>query len=498
LIRNAVLVVLLCSIIFLAACGRKKSSSQANGVRPPNFIIIFTDDLGYDDLGCFWTPNDEPGYEKIDTPNIDQMAAEGVRFTDFYVAGPVCTPSRGALLTGCYPARIGLARDMSTGRGVIDAQSRVGLNPNEITIAEVLKPRGYATACIGKWHLGHQPEFWPTRQGFDLYFGSMYRHKDSNPIMRGENIVEYIPDSLMTPVFTRATIDFIRENKDHPFFIYLATTMPHVPLAVTAEFRGKSKRGLYGDVVMALDAGTGKIVQTLRDLGLDSNTVVVFTSDNGPAVNMGDQGGKAFPLEAGKARTSEGGLRVPCVMWWPGHIPAGGVCHELATTMDLLPTFAYLAGADVPHDRIIDGINIWPLMDGTGGPEAARPSFFYYHEERLDAVRSGYWKLTFTRNNVSPDSGSPEEAKPRTLYDLQDDISEQHDVLKMHPDVVQHLAELADSMRADIGDENTGQTGRNRRPCGFAENGRDYKYVGPKHPVRRDSLVTPAKERGPQ
>jgi arylsulfatase A-like enzyme len=334
------------------------------------------------------------------------------------------------------------------------------LNPDEITIADILKARGYATCCIGKWHLGHLPKFLPTRQGFDYYFGIPYSN-DMNPVVLVENeqTIETKPDqSQLTRRYTEKAVEFITTNKDRPFFLYLPHTMPHIPLYVSDAFKGKSKQGLYGDVIMELDWSVGQILRTVKELGIDEKTLVIFTSDNGPWLSKGDHGGSAKPLRDGKFATYEGGMREPCVMRWPGKIPAGVVCSEMATTMDFLPTFAKLAGAKVPGDRIIDGKDIYPLMTN---PKAKTPykEFFYYFETQLGAVRSGKWKLVFKRKR------GRDQIQPG-LYDLSSDIGEQNDVSSQHPRIAARLSALADKIRQDIGDSATGITGKNVRPAG--------------------------------
>jgi arylsulfatase A-like enzyme len=422
---------------------------MAGGPSPadkPNFVVIFTDDQGYADVGCF-------GAEGFETPNIDRMAAEGAKFTSFYSAAPVCTPARAALLTGCYPMRVSMPR-------VLFPRDKIGLNPDEITIADILKARGYATCCIGKWHLGHLPDFLPTRQGFDYYFGIPYSN-DMKPvvIVENEETIETKPDqSQLTRRYTEKAVEFITSHKDRPFFVYLPHTMPHVPLYASDAFTGKSKQGLYGDVIMELDWSVGEILRTVKQLGIDEKTLVIFTSDNGPWLSKGEHGGSAIPLRDGKFATYEGGMREPCVMRWPGKIPAGMVCSEMATTMDFLPTLAGLAGAKAPADRIIDGKDIWALMTD---PKANTPyeEFFYYFEGQLGAVRSGKWKLVVEHKIHN-------RVIPAALYNLQDDIAEQQDVSAQHPEIVRRLAALADKIRQDIGDSVTGVTGKNVRPPG--------------------------------
>jgi arylsulfatase A-like enzyme len=404
------------------------------------------DDQGYADVGCY-------GARGFDTPNLDRMAAEGAKFTSFYSAAPVCTPARAALLTGCYPMRVSIPR-------VLFPRDNIGLNPDEITIADILKARGYATCCIGKWHLGHLPQLLPTRQGFDYYFGIPYSN-DMDPVVlvEGEETIERKPDqSQLTRRYTEKAVEFIKKNKDRPFFLYLPHTMPHVPLYASDVFKGKSKQGLYGDVIMEIDWSVGEVLKTVKQLGIDEKTLIIFTSDNGPWLSKGEHGGSAKPLRDGKFATYEGGMREPCIMRWPGKIPAGMVCSEMATTMDFLPTFAKLAGAKVPNDRIIDGKDIAALMTD---PKAKTPykEFFYYFETRLGAVRSGKWKLVVEHK-------IHDRAIPAGLYNLQDDIAEQHDVSAQHPAIVRRLAALADKIREDIGDSVTGITGKNVRPPG--------------------------------
>jgi arylsulfatase A-like enzyme len=450
--------------------------------RPPNFVVIFTDDQGYQDLGCFGSPD-------IATPRIDRMAAEGTKFTSFYSVAPVCTPSRAGLLTGCYAQRVSLP-------DVIGPAAKIGISDREVTLAQLLKTRGYATACVGKWHLGHLPPFLPTRHGFDRYLGIPYSNDmavdpkmevaddvrwnggftlermrsekpagRTVPLFRGDRIIEYpVDQATLTERYTEEAIGFITANKDRPFFLYLPHSMPHVPLHVSERFRGRSKRGLYGDVIECIDWSTGQILDALAKLGLDEQTLVIFTSDNGPWLIMKENGGAALPLRDGKGTTYEGGMREPCVVRWPGHVPAGKTCSEMAATFDLLPTFARLAGAEPPKDRILDGKDIWPLLSGAAGARTPHEAFFYYRSYGLQAVRSGRWKLHLERAQQRPKQGPV--VRPKELYDLEGDIGERNNVAAAHPDVVKQLEELAARCREDIGDSHTGQRGRNRRPCG--------------------------------
>ena len=428
--------------------GLERAAAQSK--RPPNFVIIFVDDLGYQDVGCFGSP-------LIETPNVDRMAAEGTKFTSFYVQ-PVCTPSRAALLTGCYPMRVSLPN-------VLSPKSKIGISSSEMTLAQVLKTRGYATACVGKWHLGYQSPFLPTRHGFDSYFGLPYSNdmdvKGSPPIplMRDEKIIEQPANQdTLTQRYTREAVQFIETNKDRPFFLYLPHTMVHVPLHVSDGFRGKSKRGLYGDAAEEVDWSTGEILDTLRKHGLDDNTFVIFTSDNGPWLSQKENGGCALPLRDGKGTTYDGGVRVPCVMRWPGRIPAGAVCDEMVSEIDILPTFAGLAGTTAPRDRIIDGLDIWPLISGQKDAKTPHNVLFFYRANKLQGLRSGKWKLNL-----------PTDKTPLSLYDIEADISESNNLAEAYPKVVQRLSEMAERCREDLGDALTNRVGKNCRPPGKVE-----------------------------
>lgn len=458
-----------CANALKQVCGR-------DAIEKPSFVVIFCDDLGYADVGCF-------GAKGFKTPNLDRMAAEGIRFTDFYSAAPSCTPSRAALMTGCYPQRISLPK-------VLFPRSEDGISSDETTIAELLKTRGYATACYGKWHLGHHPEFLPTRHGFDKYFGLPYSNDMSPdpannhfpqadrypplPLIEGEQVIETEPDqSKLTTWYTERAVGFIEANKERPFFLYLAHSMPHVPLYVSDKFKGRSKQGLYGDVVMEIDWSVGQVLSTLKQLGIDEKTLVIFTSDNGPWLLFGDHGGSAKPLREGKSTTFDGGMREACIMRWPGRIAAATVCDEPATTMDVLPTLAKLAGAKLPERRI-DGKDIWPLMSSQPGAVSGHKAIFYYRGWRLDAVRSGRWKLHLPHPYLSfaePGSGGKPGRYDRkkielSLFDLKKDIAEQHNLVHQRPDVVERLMKLVDKMRQDLGDSAKNTEGKNRRPAG--------------------------------
>ncbi|MDQ3439588.1 MAG: sulfatase [Planctomycetota bacterium] len=442
---------------------------HAADTRPPNVIVILTDDLGYADVGCYGAP-------LIKTPRLDRMAAEGIRFTDFYAAANVCTPSRAALLTGCYPQRVGLGQvqpkgDARSGR-VLYANSPYGLHLDEVTMGEVLKSRGYATGMVGKWHLGDAKPFLPTKQGFDSYFGIPYSN-DMKPLvyMRGEEVIEQkVVQREITGLYTDESLKFIRANEGNPFFLYLAHNMPHTPIAASDRFKGKSAGGLYGDAVEELDDSTGRILDLLTELKLDAHTLMVFTSDNGPWHIRGEQGGSASPLRAGKGTTYEGGMRVPCLMRWPGKIPPGTVSGELVTMMDVMPTVAKFAGASAPIDRTIDGKDIADLLVAKPGAKSPHEAFFYYSGNRLNAIRSGQWKLKF-QTTLQEETEYGKVENPQTpiepkLYNLLTDPGEQKSVLKDHPDVVKRLTELAAAARKDLGDERAGLTGGNVRAVG--------------------------------
>lgn len=457
----------------LTAALAAESTTLCQSTSPPNVVIIFADDLGYQDLGAY-------GARLAQTPNLDRMAKEGVRFTDFYAAQPVCSASRAALLTGCYPNRIGIL-------GALNPDSKHGIHANELTLAELLKARGYATAIYGKWHLGHHPQFLPTRHGFDEYFGLPYsndmwpHHPDPKynfpdlPLIEGVKTIGSNPDqSKLTSWYTEHAVRFIETNKARPFFLYVPHNMPHVPLFVSGKHRGKSGRGLYSDVIRELDWSVGEILKTLTREGLDEKTLVIFTSDNGPWLLYGDHAGLALPLREGKATTFEGGMRVPCLMRWPGRIPAGTVNREMALTMDLLPTLAKLCGADVPKDRVIDGKDIWALMSNQPGAKTPHEAFFYYWAQHLQAVRSGPWKLHFPHSYTKPDppGGGGKPGKYATkdigleLFDLDKDVGESRNIAAENPQVVKCLQALAERAREDLGDSETHRQGKNVRLAG--------------------------------
>ncbi len=409
----------------------------------PNFVFFFADDLGYGDLACY-------GHPTIRTPNLDRMAAEGMRFTQFYSAANVCTPSRAALLTGRLPIRSGLTR-------VLFPYSTGGIPDSEVTIAELLKKAGYTTACIGKWHLGHRPQYLPTRHGFDRYFGLPYSndmttahnpraaryHPPPLPLMRGERVIEQEPDQrYLTRRYTEEAIAFIRDavGRKRPFFLYLPYTMPHVPLFASERFRGRSLRGRYGDAVEEIDWSVGEILRMLKELGVDGDTLVMFSSDNGPWLTKKLDGGSAGLLREGKATTWEGGHREPFLARWPGHVPAAVTTQAFGTTMDILPTLAALAGVKPPEDLVLDGADLSAvLLKNDPGRE---PLFFYYEGAEVWAVRKGPWKIHVKTRE--PASGKPEAVghDPPLLYHLLHDPGEHYDVAAEHPAVVEELLAL--------------------------------------------------------
>ncbi len=430
-------------------------AARAADARPPNLVFIFIDDLGYGDIGPFGSVSNR-------TPNLDRMANEGLRLTSFYAA-PVCTPSRAQVLTGCYAKRVSLPT-------VIGPCAAVGLNPQDHTIAELLKARGYATMCIGKWHVGDHPDFLPTRHGFDRYFGIPYSNdmgggerrgnRPPLPLVRDTTVIEVLDDAgqkRVTERYTDEAVAFIREKKDGPFFLYFPHTAVHTPIHPGAAFAGKSANGRFGDWVGEVDWSVGRVLDTLRELGLAGRTLVVFSSDNGPWLSKGSDGGSALPLRGGKGGTFEGGVRVPTVAWWPGRVPAGASCDAVAGNIDLLPTFVALAGGTVPADRPIDGRDISPLLFGAS-KESPREAHFYFAGTSLQAVRAGPWKLAIARQNEGMGLRSKPAPDPfaPVLYNLDEDIGERTDVAAKHPGVVKRLQDLAARMDADLGITGTG------------------------------------------
>lgn len=460
----------------LAFAATLHAAAPAPAGPPPNIVLIYCDDLGYADIGPFGG--------KAPTPNLDRLAREGTRFTRFYVAQPVCSASRAALLTGCYPNRIGIA-------GALSPNATVGISAGETTLGQLVKSRGYATAIFGKWHLGHHPEFLPTRHGFDEYLGLPYsndmwpRHPEAPvgtypplPLIDGERTVQTMPDQTqLTTWYTERALKFIEAHAQQPFLLYVPHSMPHVPIHVSDKFRGRSGQGLYGDVVMEIDWSVGEIMAALRRLQLDERTLVIFTSDNGPWLSYGNHAGSAGPLREGKGSCWEGGVREPFIARWPGRIPAGRICREPAMTIDLLPTIARLTGATLPAHRL-DGRDIWPLLAGERGARSPHSAFYFYYENnQLQAVMSGRWKLmlphTYRTLVGQPEGrdGTPTKYIQRKverpeLYDLERDMGEKLDVASRHPDIVARLLTYAEEARLDLGDTLTGRTGTGAREPG--------------------------------
>ena len=422
----------------------------------PNVVIIFCDDLGYGDLGCF-------GHPTIATPNLDRMAAEGQKWTNFYAAAPVCTPSRSALMTGRLPIRTGMCSDT---RRVLFPDSAGGLQTDEVTIADALKGVGYATACVGKWHLGHLPQYLPITQGFDSYFGIPYSNDMDRvaespkgraafleprmeywncPLIRNDKVIEQPTDqNTITKRYAEESVKFIKANRDKPFFLYLAHSMPHVPLFASKDFKGRSLRGLFGDVIEEIDWSVGQILDTLRELDLDQNTLVAFTSDNGPWLIFNEHGGSAGLLRDGKGSTWEGGMREPTIFWWPGRVKPGMVT-DIGSTLDLLPTCASLCGAKLPGNPTLDGHDISPALLGTG--PSPRDTMFYYRGCQLYAVRKGPYKAHFITKDAYGRSQA-EQHDPPLLYHLGHDPSETHDLSADHPEVVAEIRKIAEAHKS--------------------------------------------------
>ncbi len=470
--------------------------AAADAPRPPNVVMIVADDMGYGDAGCY-------GAKDIRTPNIDRLAKEGTRFTSFCVAQPVCTASRAAIMSGCYPNRIGMA-------GALNHTSTIGIHPDELLLPELCKTKGYATAHYGKWHLGTRPVFFPTRNGFDAWVGLPYSNDNGplHPTVRGipalplyanDKVISTDPDqSQFTKLFTEKAVGFIKANKAKPFFLYVPHVMPHVPIFASEPFKGKSGRGLYGDVVEELDSSVGEILKALKDSNLENDTLVLFLSDNGPFLSYGSHAGSAGPFREGKLTTFEGGVRVPFLARWPGKVPAARVSDELITGLDLLPTIAKLIGSELPKAKI-DGVDLSSLLlgekDATG-----RPSFGYFSGSDLHAVRSGKWKLHFPHEYLAVNGPPGKDGKPAnyakmtpdaieesgirgiasrhgykvekielSLFDLVADPGESKNVAAAHPDVVKQLTALANDLRHDLGDSLTGIKGTGLRSPGRDE-----------------------------
>lgn len=446
-----------------------------------NFIIINLDDVGYGDFSY----NGAYGYK---TPNVDRMAAEGMRFTHFLAAQPISGASRAGLLTGCYPNRIGFS-------GAPGPNSKYGIHPEEMTIGEVLKQKGYNTAVFGKWHLGDAHAFLPLQNGFDEYYGLPYSndmwpfHPQQGegfnfpdlPTIDGNKVIGYNTDQTkFTTDYTTRAVNFIKKNKTKPFFVYLAHSMPHVPLSVSDKFKGKSEQGLFGDVMMEIDWSIGEVLKTLRELDLEENTLVILTSDNGPWTNYGNHAGSAAGLREAKATTFDGGNRVPCVMYWKGQITPGATCNKLSSNIDLLPTLADISGAPLP-ERKIDGVSLWPLIKGDQDANPRKSFMYYFRKNDLEAVTDGMFKLVFPHQYVTygayvpgidgqPGRLANVDLQKAELYDLRRDPDERYDVLSQYPDVAVKLMKMADEMRKELGDDLTRKKGTARREAGITAN----------------------------
>jgi arylsulfatase A-like enzyme len=470
----------------LSFCSFAQNTEPAE-IKLPNIVIIFIDDMGYGDVGCF-------GASQYNTPNIDRLAATGMRFTSFYAAQAVCSASRAGLLTGCYSNRVGIS-------GALMPYDSIGIHADEELLPELLNRKGYRNCIVGKWHLGHHLPFLPLQNGFQEFFGLPYSNDmwpvdydgvqatklkapqklvfPQLPLMKGNEKIREIrtleDQSQLTTSYTEYAIDFINRNRNNPFFLYLAHSMPHVPLAVSEKFKGKSKLGLYGDVIMEIDWSVGEVVKALERNGLTKNTLVIFASDNGPWLNFGNHAGSAGGLREGKGCSWEGGQRVPCIMIWPGNIPPGTICNNMASTIDVLPTLCNITGADLPGKKI-DGINILSLLKGNFDINPRDVFFYYYGKNSLEGVRKGQWKLVLPHEYRSYEGQLPgNDGWPGqyttikadyALYDLRRDPGERYDVKELYPAVVDDLKKLAEQMRQDLGDDNYHMPGANRRKPG--------------------------------
>ena len=472
------------SLFFVGSCKPKVAEEKKPA---PNVVIVFTDDQGYQDLSCFGSPN-------IYTPHLDQIAADGLRLTNFYAAQAVCSASRAALLSGCYSNRIGI-------KGALFPKSKIGINPMETTLAEMLQEQGYKTGIFGKWHLGHLPKFLPNNHGFDEFMGIPYSNDmwpvdyegnqvDKNhpkakrypqlPFFKNFDVVKEIKtledQAQLTTELTEAAVDFIERNKDTPFFLYVPHPMPHTPIAVSDKFKGKSDQGRYGDVIMEIDWSVGQIMNKLKEHQLDKNTIFIFTSDNGPWLNFGNHAGSASPLREGKGTAWEGGQREPCVVSYPNGIEGGRVIDTPMMTIDLLPTIAEITGAKLPELKI-DGKSVWDIWTGKSNKSPHDAYFFYYKSNELHGVRYNDWKLYFphTYRSLNGREGGKDgypvnydmnEIDEIELYDLKNDISESKNVADQHPKIVLEIKSLADEMRKKLGDKLLNIKGTENRPAG--------------------------------
>jgi arylsulfatase len=449
-------------VLGLISCGEKKAPVKEEE-RSPNIVLIFTDDQGYQDVGVFGSPN-------IKTPNLDQMAADGVKMTHYYAAQAVCSASRAGILTGCYPNRIGI-------HNALGPDNTHGINETETTLAEMLKEKGYATAIYGKWHLGHHKKFLPTRHGFDEWFGIPYSndmwpyHPQQGPIFNFPDLPLYenetvidtlVEQSRLTTQITERSVDFIKRNKDKPFFLYVPHPQPHVPLFVSDKFKGKSERGLYGDVIMEIDWSVGQIIQALKDNGLEEDTMVIFTSDNGPWLSYGNHAGSALPLREGKGTAWEGGQREPFIMKYPKKLKPGRTVDVPMMAIDILPTIAHVTESKLP-EQVIDGKNAWSILTGERTEPVQDAYFFYYRVNEMFGVRYGKWKMYFPHRYRTMDGQEPgKDGQPGNyryvdmeeieLYDVVNDVSETNNVAEAHPEIVAEIKARANTMRQRLGD----------------------------------------------
>jgi len=463
-------------VLGLISCGEKKAPVKEEE-RSPNIVLIFTDDQGYQDVGVYGSPN-------IKTPNLDQMAADGVRMTHYYAAQAVCSASRAGILTGCYPNRIGI-------HNALGPDNTHGINDTETTLAEMLKEKGYATAIYGKWHLGHHKKFLPTRHGFDEWFGIPYSndmwpyHPQQGPIFNFPDLPLYenetvidtlVEQSQLTTQITERSVDFIKRNKDKPFFLYVPHPQPHVPLFVSDKFKGKSERGLYGDVIMEIDWSVGQIIQVLKDNGLEEDTMVIFTSDNGPWLSYGNHAGSALPLREGKGTAWEGGQREPFIMKYPKKLKPGRTVDVPMMAIDILPTIAHVTESKLP-EQVIDGKNAWSILTGERTEPVQDAYFFYYRVNEMFGVRYGKWKMYFPHRYRTMDGQEPgKDGQPGNyryvdmeeieLYDVVNDVSETSNVAEAHPEIVAEIKVLADNMRQRLGDSLMEQEGSETRESG--------------------------------
>ncbi len=466
-------------VLGLISCGEKKAPVKEEE-RSPNIVLIFTDDQGYQDVGVFGSPN-------IKTPNLDQMAADGVKMTHYYAAQAVCSASRAGILTGCYPNRIGI-------HNALGPDNTHGINETETTLAEMLKEKGYATAIYGKWHLGHHKKFLPTRHGFDEWFGIPYSndmwpyHPQQGPIFNFPDLPLYenetvidtlVEQSQLTTQITERSVDFIKRNKDKPFFLYVPHPQPHVPLFVSDKFKGKSERGLYGDVIMEIDWSVGQIIQALKDNGLEEDTMVIFTSDNGPWLSYGNHAGSALPLREGKGTAWEGGQREPFIMKYPKKLKPGRTVDVPMMAIDILPTIAHVTGSKLP-EQVIDGKNAWPILTGERTQPVQDAYFFYYRVNEMFGVRYGKWKMYFPHRYRTMDGQEPgKDGQPGNyryvdmeeieLYDVVNDVSETNNVAEAHPEIVAEIKARANTMRQRLGDSLMELEGSETREPGRVE-----------------------------